>query len=536
MRIASIPGRTTPLVLLLVAVSCQSDRISQSNTPSYRGPRAAASGGCAWPNEPAGASVVTDYGFADSIPKGSGQPVGNSGWYVYYNDSGYVAEKADTTAPCSAPAVAQFTFPSGLVGGSAPGQLYIVPGYTKQVYFGFWWKASNPWQDAPTTVLAIIKTGNGSSMVDMVLNATGGTPARQLTVQTQFSGIPSVDLVPNVADSNVSLGVWHQVEWYLKYSTDSTSSDGTIRWWIDGVEQGNYTDVNMPEDSGFGGYFLDPDWNGSSKTETDEFWYDHVHISVPSTAASWPNEPAGGTPISDYGFGDALPSGQGMAVGTSGWYINNPGEGGCGGPTGTLASELTNRNDAPLSPPDVGQWSYPVGFTPGCAPATMYYDHAAAKEVYAGFWWEPSNPWQSQSSNVNKIAFWQTPTNGSSADIQMYGQPPSIPFVLHAYLEFPNTNDNGVRLTPNVNSTTVTLGQWHLVEWHMKYATDSASGDGLVEWWLDGVLQGRYTNVQTPNDAGFYEFQVSPTWGGMGTDTKTEQDYYWFDHVHLSHK
>jgi hypothetical protein len=26
---------------------------------------------------------------------------------------------------------------------------------------------------------------------------------------------------------------------------------------------------------------------------------------------------------------------------------------------------------------------------------------------------------------------------------------------------------------------------------------------------------------------------LSPTWGGVG-DTKSETDYFWFDHVHIS--
>ena len=126
---------------------------------------------------------------------------------------------------------------------------------------------------------------------------------------------------------------------------------------------------------------------------------------------------------------------------------------------------------------------------------------------------------------MNKVAFWQTPTWGSSADIQMYGPGP---YYLHVVTQFPAGT---FRLTPNATATPVQLGAWHRVEWHMKYGSGGA--DGVVEWWLDGVLQGRYTNVQTPNDAGFIEYQFSPTWGG-NDGTKTEDDYYLYDHVKLS--
>jgi len=56
-----------------------------------------------------------------------------------------------------------------------------------------------------------------------------------------------------------------------------------------------------------------------------------------------------------------------------------------------------------------------------------------------------------------------------------------------------------------------------------------------VRWWMDGVLVGNYTDAQFPGDAGFAEFQLSPTFGGTGP-AKTENDYYWVDHVHVGRR
>jgi hypothetical protein len=72
------------------------------------------------------------------------------------------------------------------------------------------------------------------------------------------------------------------------------------------------------------------------------------------------------------------------------------------------------------------------------------------------------------------------------------------------------------------------------VEWHVQYAT-AGGADGLVEWWLDGVLQGRYADVRTPEDRGFIEYQFSPTWGGID-GVKTAPDYFRFDQVKLSRR
>jgi hypothetical protein len=89
------------------------------------------------------------------------------------------------------------------------------------------------------------------------------------------------------------------------------------------------------------------------------------------------------------------------------------------------------------------------------------------------------------------------------------------------------------RLAPNVTTTPVTLGAWHRIEWYVKYATTGTSKDGITQWWIDGVLQGTYTDLQTPADTGFIEYQLAPTWGGVD-GTKTETDFYWFDHAHIS--
>ena len=178
---------------------------------------------------------------------------------------------------------------------------------------------------------------------------------------------------------------------------------------------------------------------------------------------------------------------------------------------------------------NVIRWNYPVGFTGGRGPGMEYYDHAPAKEVFAGFWWMASDPWQNHPSQVNKIAFWYAPTSGQNIHMRMYGEPP---YRLDVVAEFPSGT---VAFAPNVNNNPVKLGVWHKIEWHIKYASTGTSGDGVVEWWMDGVLEGRYNNLQSPDDAGFIEYQVSPTWGGNG-GVKTENDYFQYDGVHLSRR
>ncbi len=229
-------------------------------------------------------------------------------------------------------------------------------------------------------------------------------------------------------------------------------------------------------------------------------------------AGPWPNEPAGMTLVSDYGFGDVLPIGQGVPVDTSNWFINDDG----------LATRGSDGS-APVSPRFVGQWSYPVGFAGGNDPATMYLNVGGGNELYIGFYWKASNPWQDHPV-ANKIAFQFA--GGGGAGGQTFIAMVSGSHFLRPTLEL--STDFARNLDPNVDSTAITLGVWHCVEWYINKSTHT------MKWWLDGVLQGNFTNVNYPADA-FDEFKFAPTWGGTG-GTKNEQDYFWFDHVRITRR
>ncbi|HKV72843.1 MAG TPA: hypothetical protein VJN62_16445 [Gemmatimonadales bacterium] len=486
----------------------------------------------AWADEPANFTSFAEYGFDTTLGSGlSILPAG--GEWTIYNPNGNASQGTTATdAPLSPPNIGQFSYPVGFQSGTSPAVLSLESGQNKEVFVGAWWKSSSPWHDpdgANTVILSLETGASVDQTIYLELSATGSTPPHRLDVLTQFPGT-SLRLAPNTTVSDVSLGSWHRLEMYVKYSTTPTSNDGIIRWWLDGVLQGDYVDQNMPADAGVVGYRVQPARiGGDTSTEQDYFWYDQIHVGVPSTSA-WPDEPAGFTTIDDYGFPDSVPADTAELPipGGSGWksVFNH---------TGTDGVWNTSRVDdatAPFSPTSVVQWRYPAGFAGGSAPGTLFFGHSSQTEVFAGFWWKPSSPWQNHPSNVNKIAFWYTGGSESSIDIQMYGTGGDTAYELQVVSEF--TNIPSTRFPPNLTATNITLGQWHRVEWHMRFASTPGGSDGVLEWWLDGVPQARYTNLQTPNDAGFDTFKFSPTWGGVD-GLKTETDYYWVDQVHLSH-
>ncbi len=225
----------------------------------------------------------------------------------------------------------------------------------------------------------------------------------------------------------------------------------------------------------------------------------------PPPPPGWPNAPGYPT-ITDQPW-DLLTA--------LGWNLNN------GGGNATISVDAA----APLSAPSVIQFRYPAGFTGGSAPATAWRGLPNLRRIFVGLWWKASSPWQGHSSNVNKIQF-MFPSSGGDIYMAMYGAPGG-PYELRVLPQFPGLPSNW--FVPNVTQVPVTLGQWHRIEWLIDYGT---GGNGVLQWWLDGVLLGDYRNVTYPS-GGLIEYQLSPTWGGIG-DVKAQTDYFWYDHVFIT--
>jgi hypothetical protein len=56
---------------------------------------------------------------------------------------------------------------------------------------------------------------------------------------------------------------------------------GIVRWWVDGVLQGDGRNVSWLNGTGFAALHIDPIWGGTgdAKLKNDFFMYDHVYVS-----------------------------------------------------------------------------------------------------------------------------------------------------------------------------------------------------------------------------------------------------------------
>lgn len=233
-----------------------------------------------------------------------------------------------------------------------------------------------------------------------------------------------------------------------------------------------------------------------------------LHVNPASSGGGeWPHEPSGLTPVSDQSW---------SSLSILNWLLQFG--------TATISLDPT----APLSPPGVLKITYPIGFVGGAAPGTEMLTMPRLTTVFVGTWWKASDPWQGHPSNSNKIQYLFADGGGSMAMI-MYGSPGG-PYEMRVFPDW-----HGAWLTPNVTNVPVTMGAWHRIEWLVQYGPPGTSGSGIVRWWIDGQLVGDYSNVTlapTPLSA----YKIAPVWGGAETVTKTELDFFEYDHTYVSGK
>ena len=190
---------------------------------------------------------------------------------------------------------------------------------------------------------------------------------------------------------------------------------------------------------------------------------------------------------------------------------------------------IRDDDGAPLSPRGVLEYVYPAGFGGGTAPATHYFALGQAREVFIGLVWKASGAWQGHASGVNKIQFLYLAGGGDLAMV-MYGSHPG-PYEVRVLPQW--TGYARSWLTSNIARPSVQPGDWHRIEWYVKDESRAGAADGIIRWWIDGALAGSYDDLRFPDAAGFAEYQMSPTWGGVG-DVKRQEDYYRFDHTYIS--
>lgn len=245
-----------------------------------------------WTNEPSGASVVLDCPF---------NSVSGCGILDVYSSSQITS---DSTAPVSKSSVVKSAMPPlNAFGGSQMNYTLSKP--YREMYVGIIWRTNPEFQGRNVCNKMFFMKGPDSHGTFCFGN---GAPQNGSNPLIWFHNTGNIDnshtcaldlgLVcwPNVSAGTLTVGTWYKIEAYIKASTTNTSRDGIIRWWVNGVLAGNYTNFNYAS-AGLNEWIWTETWDGCglygalpcdlSHTNTAEWahYIDHLHISIPNGAA-----------------------------------------------------------------------------------------------------------------------------------------------------------------------------------------------------------------------------------------------------------
>jgi len=268
-------------------------------------------------NEPAGSSTILDHSFNNK-----------AGFIDVYNS---VEIAPDSSAPISPSNCMKSTLYAFAREGGCEIHYYL-PGTYDDVYVRLAWRTNAAFEGRISANKLFFVRGpavngffglggqRGSSTGYIYFGHNTGSLDNSHTMQADLGLIGN----PNVNTTSFAKGSWTILEVYIRKSTTSTSRDGTVRWWVNGVLNGNYTDVNYAM-NGLNEWMWTETWDGSgdmgtSNTVNWEHWVDHLYISTGGTVTPSPSLPTinsftptsgpVGTPITIVGSNfDPSPSG-----------------------------------------------------------------------------------------------------------------------------------------------------------------------------------------------------------------------------------
>jgi hypothetical protein len=222
-----------------------------------------------WIHEPAGLTVLNDYGFSR---------LNDSGWVNAYAadlTNGHLTLTSDATAPVSPPSVAQFYYRQGeaTLCGSAPATLELdLKAPVTTLYIGTWTKFSAgfsfPGGKPSSEVHFLYGNPQSNAWVTVDLRQDGGV---------EFIGAGGTDRWSRAGLYTV--GAWTQVELLMDYGAK------TATLWLNGraVAFNGVTALTFGfAGGGFSKVQVSPTWggcNGSVPANDSRLSYDHIHVS-----------------------------------------------------------------------------------------------------------------------------------------------------------------------------------------------------------------------------------------------------------------
>jgi hypothetical protein len=371
-------------------------------------------------------------------------------------------------------------------------------------------------------------------------------------------------------------GRWTCVEHMVKLNQPAGSLGGEHAIWLDGVKV-SHLGPGFPRGSWTGGIFTqDPAgqpfegfrWRTDENLRLNWVWlqtyapddapgargdlrFDHLVVAksqvgclAPAAGAAgtgaaggeqrpWPNEPAGLLPLDDEAWSHLRrPAARGRIARvlerftpgdqepSSAWSYLRRGS--------SRDDDIARDDTAPLSPPQVLR----IVFTPDMGrdrePSVHWIRLPHPREAFTGWWMKLSANWTPSPAGGGKITFLHTAPNGQGQVYSNVGGS-SAPHRVNLNTEWA---PYGQRFwEPNLETTPIQYDTWHRVEWYVKWESSPGAADGVLRWWVDGTLNGDYTDVRFPDHGvGFQQFEFAPT----RQHPPAAEQYLYIDHTYVS--
>ena len=245
-----------------------------------------------WLNEPPGATRILNCPVTAADCVGG---IARGTWLDIYHNLTYFTPG---DAPLSPPIVARasLTYPNTAGGGDlgwwdnqADRGLYL------GAYFKF---TAGGYSLVQSTKFMFLRNNNnlaGAARTNGVFNFSGtSSTTRQITFHHNTGGLNNSHICggdstgatcfPNVGPGDITLGQWTKFEAIVCASTSTTAQNGTVRWWINGVEAGRYTTLNYGSGS-VNEWWWNQAWDGDAGLGGKGFTGD-VHQDVDQVVVS----------------------------------------------------------------------------------------------------------------------------------------------------------------------------------------------------------------------------------------------------------
>jgi hypothetical protein len=171
-----------------------------------------------------------------------------NGWNYLRRTSAKDAEiVADPTAPFSPDRVLRIIFTPDMQRDSEPTVHWMRLPTVREVYAGWWIRLSPNWTGSPAgacKMTFLLTTPNGQGQVYAALYRSG--PPHQVMVNTEWPPYGQKIWEPNISPTPIEYGRWYRMDWYVRWASSPDAADGVLRWWVDGVLNGNHFNVRFP--------------------------------------------------------------------------------------------------------------------------------------------------------------------------------------------------------------------------------------------------------------------------------------------------